>query len=124
MRCAETSLRSGSAPLSPPPPPAAATAVAALRHPVAVTCAAPVVDVSDTVDAVQSISRAFAVLRLLATGPQRVTDVAEDLGLPKSTVVRLLTALESVGAVSQRDIGGEYCIGQGLIDLGWYVGRG
>ncbi len=70
-----------------------------------------------TVVKVQSISRAFAVLRALAVGPQGVTDVADHVGLPKSTVARLLTSLEAVGAVAQDDTGGDYRIGQGLIDI-------
>ena len=70
-----------------------------------------------TVEPVQSISRAFAVLRALAVGPQGVTDVADHVGLPKSTVARLLTSLEAVGAVAQDDIGGDYRIGRGLIDI-------
>ncbi len=70
-----------------------------------------------TVVRVQSISRAFAVLRALAVGPQGVTDVADSVGLPKSTVARLLTSLEAVGAVAQDDTGGDYRIGQGLIDI-------
>ena len=70
-----------------------------------------------TVESVQSISRAFAVLRALAVGSQGVTDVADHVGLPKSTVARLLTSLEAVGAVAQDDAGGEYRIGQGLIDI-------
>lgn len=70
-----------------------------------------------TLVAVQSISRAFAVLRALAVGPQGVTDVADHVGLPKSTVARLLTSLEAVGAVAQDDIGGDYRIGRGLIDI-------
>lgn len=66
---------------------------------------------------VQSIERAFAVLRELALGPAGVTDIAERTNLPKSTVSRLLSALESEGAVAQRDSGGDYEIGAGLIDL-------
>ncbi len=65
----------------------------------------------------QSICRAFAVLRALAVGPQGVTDVADQVGLPKSTVARLLTSLEAVGAVAQDDAGGDYRIGPGLIDI-------
>ncbi len=65
----------------------------------------------------QSISRAFAVLRALAVGPQGVTDVADHVGLPKSTVARLLTSLEAVDAVVQDDAGGNYRLGQGLIDI-------
>ncbi len=66
---------------------------------------------------VQSIERAFAVLRELALGPAGVTDIAERVALPKSTVSRLLSALESEGAVAQRDSGGEYELGGGLAAL-------
>lgn len=66
---------------------------------------------------VQSIERAFAILRELALGPAGVTDIAERVDLPKSTVSRLLSALEAEGAVSQRDTGGEYELGPGLAAL-------
>ena len=65
----------------------------------------------------QSICRAFAVLRVLATGPQGVTDLADRARLPKSTVARLLTSLESVGAVVQDDVGGDYRLGRALIEI-------
>ncbi len=66
---------------------------------------------------VQSIQRAFTLLRALAVGPSGVTDLAERSELPKSTVARLLSALEAEGAVEQLEIGGEYRLGAGLIDL-------
>ena len=66
---------------------------------------------------VQSIERAFSVLRALATGPLGVTDLAEQVGLPKSTVARLLNALETEGAVSQSEAGGTYRLGEGLLDI-------
>ncbi len=66
---------------------------------------------------VQSIERAFAVLRVLALGPTGVTDIADRTGLPKSTVSRLLAALEVEGAVEQRQLGGEYQLGAGLAAL-------
>lgn len=66
---------------------------------------------------VQSIQRAFSLLRALAVGPAGVTDLAERAELPKSTVARLLNALETEGAVEQVEIGGEYRLGEGLIDL-------
>ena len=66
---------------------------------------------------VQSIERAFAVLRVLALGPTGVTDIAERTELPKSTVSRLLAALEVEGAVAQRQLGGEYELGPGLTAL-------
>lgn len=66
---------------------------------------------------VQSIQRAFALMRALAVGPAGVTDLADRVELPKSTVARLLGALEEEGAVDQLEIGGDYRLGSGLIDL-------
>jgi len=66
---------------------------------------------------VQSIQRAFSILRALARQPRGVTDLAVDVDLPKSTVARLLGALESEGAVEQIETGGEYRLGQGLADI-------
>lgn len=66
---------------------------------------------------VQSLERAFALLRALAVGPAGVTDLADRVDLPKSTVSRLLSALEDEGVVEQIETGGEYRIGQGLVDL-------
>ncbi len=66
---------------------------------------------------VQTIERAFALLRALAVGPAGVTDLAERVHLPKSTVARLLTALETEGVVQQDEAGGEYRLGGGLADL-------
>lgn len=66
---------------------------------------------------VQSIERAFTVLRELALGPAGVTDIAERVQLPKSTVSRLLSALESEGAVAQRETGADYELGAGLAAL-------
>ena len=66
---------------------------------------------------VQSIQRAFSLLRSLAVGPLGVTELAERVELPKSTVARLLSALEVEGAVTQDEIGGEYRLGEGLLDI-------
>lgn len=66
---------------------------------------------------VQSIERAFALLRALAVGPAGVTDLAARVDLPKSTVARLLGALESQGAVTQDETGGVYRLGDGLLDI-------
>ncbi|MEY4174912.1 MAG: hypothetical protein RI900_2077 [Actinomycetota bacterium] len=66
---------------------------------------------------VQSIDRAFAVLRALAAGPAGVTEIADRIGLPKSTVSRLLSTLEGLGAVEQITAGGGYRIGLGLLEL-------
>ncbi|MDG2027005.1 MAG: IclR family transcriptional regulator [Acidimicrobiales bacterium] len=66
---------------------------------------------------VQSIERAFTLLRALALGPAGVTDLADRVELPKSTVARLLSALETEGAVTQNEIGGDYRLGDGLLDI-------
>ena len=50
---------------------------------------------------VQSIARAFDVLGALAEGPRGVTEVADRVGLPKSTAARMLGALAREGAVEQ-----------------------
>jgi DNA-binding IclR family transcriptional regulator len=67
---------------------------------------------------VQSIERAFSILRVLARGPLGVTDIAERTDLPKSTVSRLLAALEQEGAVEQLEVGGGYSMGATLATLG------
>ena len=67
--------------------------------------------------AVQSVERAFLLLRTLAQGPLGVTDLAERAELPKSTVARLLAALEAEGAVEQVEAGGAYRVGPGLTDI-------
>ncbi|HCB34602.1 MAG TPA: hypothetical protein DEP66_06385 [Acidimicrobiaceae bacterium] len=72
--------------------------------------------------AVQSIERAFAVMRALAVGPLGVSDIADRAGLPKSTVARLLAALETEDAVVQDGFGGDYRLGDGLTDLAASVG--
>ena len=65
----------------------------------------------------QAIDRAFTVLRALAsrTGTSTLADVTKASGLPKSTVLRLLIALEDQGAV--QTVGGRYAIGPGLAAL-------
>ncbi len=67
---------------------------------------------------VQSIERAFALLRALTHGAAGVTELADQAGLPKSTVSRLLASLEQEGVVEQVEPGGEYVIGDGLRQLG------
>ena len=55
---------------------------------------------------VQSIDRAFQVLKALAIEPSGVTDLAQRVGLPKSTVSRMLSSLEEQGAVARAEDGG------------------
>lgn len=66
---------------------------------------------------VQSVTRAFAVLQALATGPAGVSEIAERTDLPKSTVSRLLSTLTEVGAVEQTEAQAAYRLGELLIDL-------
>ena len=62
----------------------------------------------------QTIDRAFTVLRALSSRPNTSTlaDITKATGLPKSTVLRFLLSLEDQGAV--QTIGGRYAIGPGL----------
>ena len=60
---------------------------------------------------VQSLERAFAILDEVAQRPAGVTDIAERVRLPKSTVARLLATLEDVDAVERFD-GARWRIGR------------
>jgi len=64
----------------------------------------------------QAVERAFAILDAVAERPAGVTALAERLGLPKSTVARLLGALEGLGAV-ERANGRRWRVGPGVSAL-------
>lgn len=66
---------------------------------------------------VQSVERAFSLLRALSVAPAGVSELAQLVALPKSTVARLLATLESAGAVDRVNGSSEYQIGQGLVNL-------
>ena len=66
---------------------------------------------------VQALERAFGILRALSLGPAGVTDLSDRTGLPKSTVSRLLSSLESERAVMQ-NIEGAYELGDAIVELG------
>ena len=67
---------------------------------------------------VQSVDRAITVLEILArTGEARVTDVAAELSVHKSTAFRLLSALEDRGLVEQDQARGRYRLGFGIVRL-------
>jgi DNA-binding IclR family transcriptional regulator len=70
------------------------------------------------VTSVQSIDRAFSVLRSLAAGPAGVSKVAERVALPKSTVSRLLATLLELEAVEQLSPGGDYRLGPLVQEIG------
>ncbi len=66
---------------------------------------------------VQSVERAFLVLRTVATGSGGVSDLARRAGLPVSTTARLLATLEHLGAVVRVEPGPGFRIGPSIGDL-------
>ncbi|MFG1702390.1 IclR family transcriptional regulator [Nonomuraea sp. M3C6] len=67
---------------------------------------------------VQSVDRAIAILEILAReGATRVTDLAVELDVHKSTAFRLLAALEQGGLVEQSGDRGRYRLGFGVVRL-------
>ncbi|MGM1059193.1 IclR family transcriptional regulator [Saccharothrix sp. Mg75] len=69
---------------------------------------------------IQSIERAAAVLRLLASGARRmgVAELARALELPKPTVHGILRTLQLVGFVEQSPDTGKYQLGPALFHIG------
>ncbi|NUT97210.1 MAG: IclR family transcriptional regulator [Saccharothrix sp.] len=69
---------------------------------------------------IQSIERAAAVLRLLASGARRmgVGELARALELPKPTVHGILRTLQLVGFVEQSPDTGKYQLGAALFHIG------
>lgn len=69
-------------------------------------------------NAVSSVDRAISILQVLARhGSARVTDIAGELGVHKSTVSRLLATLEARGLVEQSVSRGSYVLGDGVVQL-------
>jgi len=70
---------------------------------------------------IQSIDRAAAILRLLASGPRRlgVSELADRLGLARPTVHGLLQTLLANGFVEQDRHSDKYQLGAGLLQLGY-----
>ena len=67
---------------------------------------------------VQSVDRALAVLEILARdGHAGVSDIAEEMGIHKSTVSRLLGSLVSREMVHQNSERGKYQLGFGILRL-------
>jgi DNA-binding IclR family transcriptional regulator len=67
---------------------------------------------------VQSVGRAVQILEILARrGGAGVSEIAVDLGVHKSTVFRLLSALEEHGLVGQAVHRGKYQLGFGILRL-------
>lgn len=71
-----------------------------------------------TAGGVQSVDRAISVLEILARrGEARVTEVAAEISVHKSTAFRLLGALEERGLVEQDQDRGKYRLGLGIVRL-------
>jgi DNA-binding IclR family transcriptional regulator len=70
---------------------------------------------------IQSIDRAAAILKALASGPRRlgVSELAERLGLARPTVHGLLQTLQAHGFVEQDRHSDKYQLGPGLLQLGY-----
>jgi len=70
---------------------------------------------------IQSIDRATAILKALASGPRRlgVSELADRLGLARPTVHGLLQTLQSHGFVEQDKHSDKYQLGPGLLQLGY-----
>ncbi|GGV23589.1 IclR family transcriptional regulator [Streptomyces spectabilis] len=67
---------------------------------------------------VQSVDRAVSVLEILARhGEAGVTEIADELGVHKSTAFRLLGVLENRGLVGQAKDRGKYFLGAGVLRL-------
>ena len=67
---------------------------------------------------VQSVERAVTILEILArAGEARVTEMASEIGVHKSTAFRLVSTLEKSGLVEQAEDRGKYRLGVGLLRL-------
>ena len=66
---------------------------------------------------VQSIDRAFAILDVISASDLGITELAERVGMPKSTVARLVKTLVELGAVERVSPGSTYRIGPRLSGL-------
>jgi IclR family acetate operon transcriptional repressor len=67
---------------------------------------------------VQSVDRALSVLEIIARrGEAGVTQIAEELGVHKSTASRLVSVLERRGFVEQVSQRGKYRLGFGIVRL-------
>lgn len=76
---------------------------------------------SERRSSIQSIDRAAAILKLLASGPRRlgVSELADRLGLARPTVHGLLQTLQAHGFVEQDRHSDKYQLGPGLLQLGY-----
>jgi len=71
-------------------------------------------------ETIQSVERAAAILRLLASGgrPLSLAELARGMNLPKGTLHGIVRTLVGVGFVEQDDATGRYRLGPALLHLG------
>jgi DNA-binding IclR family transcriptional regulator len=76
------------------------------------------VGAGDASNTVQSVDRAVSILEILArSGDVGVTELAQELGVHKSTAFRLVAALERRDLVEQNSGRGKYRLGPGILRL-------
>ena len=71
----------------------------------------------DPMQRVQSIDQAFQLLGEVADDPAGISELSRRLDLPTSTVARLLSTLEGLGAVERLDSGTGYRIGPSVVTM-------
>lgn len=76
-------------------------------------------------ETVRSIERALAILNCFDDDHPLlgITELSERLRLPKSTIHRILTTLETFGFVQQDEVSSRYQLGLRLFELGTVVGN-
>lgn len=73
---------------------------------------------------IQSLDRAISVLELLAKqGRAGITEIAEELGVHKSTASRLVSVLQKRGLAEQLGERGKYALGFGIARRWWPANR-
>lgn len=73
---------------------------------------------------IQSVDRALQILDILARrGGAGVSELADEMGIHKSTAFRLLSALEGRGMVQQSSSRGKYQVGVGVLRLASAMSR-
>jgi len=94
-----------------------------LAQPLEISAAGPPSPLSDGRYRIQAIERAVAILNAFsADQPElRVSELAERLGLHKSTVHRFLVNLEAAGLVERNPRTGRYRLGLRIFELGGLV---
>jgi len=89
-------------------------------------CSVPNRNVTDDRYRVQSVARAASLLELIADAGATglgVTEMAQQLGVAKSTALSLARTLSAAGLLRTLDVGARYGLGLNLLRLGDLVGQ-